>query len=97
MQEREFDRWGKTREKGIRKYVLVDGALAWGIGMFVLMKFFLPHQRISDLEAAIMWPAAGAAAYLVRWFFEEHRYRKEGARRAALPPPVSENQIWKDY
>jgi hypothetical protein len=100
METKEFDRWGKSRGKGMFKYILIDGVLAWGMPMFVVMTYLVPHPRLSVQQCAMLWPAMGAASSLATWLVQEHRYRKEAARRSSAPPPpapLSENSIWKDH
>jgi hypothetical protein len=99
MESREFDRWEKSRKKGMFKYVLIDGALAWGMTMFIIMTYLVPHPRLSVQQCAMLWPAMGAVQGLAVWLVEEYRYRKEVAKRSSAPPPpapLSENSIWKD-
>jgi hypothetical protein len=47
MESKEFDRWEKSRKKGMFQYLLIDGALAWGMTMFVIMTCLVPHPRLS--------------------------------------------------
>lgn len=100
IQEKKFERWGNSRQKGLFQYVLKVGVLAWGMPMFFIMTYLLPHPKLSLQLSAMLWLAAGAGYGLVMWFVHEHRYRKEVERRAAAPTPsvpLSENSIWKDY
>ncbi|MBE1162522.1 hypothetical protein [Dyella acidiphila] len=98
--EKEFARWGNVRKKGLFRYVLMAGVLAWGMPMFCVMTYLVPHPKLSVLQNAMLWSTAGAGYGLLMWFLQERRYRKGAATRAAAPAqpsPLSENSIWKDY
>jgi hypothetical protein len=100
MQERWLERWENSRQKGLFQFVLTAGVLAWGIPMFCVMTYLVPHPKLSVQQSAMLWSAAGVGYGLMMWFVQEHRYRKEIARRSALPAPpapLSENSIWKDH
>lgn len=99
-QEKWFERWENSRQKGPFQFVLTAGVLAWGMPMFCFMTYLVPHPKLSVQQSAMLWSAAGVGYGLVMWFVQEHRYRNEMARRAALPAPsapLSENSIWKDH
>jgi len=77
MKQKEFDRWAKSREWGMPKYVLLTGVVTWGIPMLVIMTFFVPHPKLSTLQSAALWLVAGAGYGIAMWLVQEHRYRKE--------------------
>lgn len=81
MQSREFDRWAKVREQGMLRYVLFRGLLCYGLPMFVLMTFVLPHPRLSAVQSVFLWWVLAGAGYGIgMWMVQERRFRKVAAR-----------------
>ena len=80
MKQKEFDRWAKSREVGMFRYVLLTGVVSWGIPMLVIMTFFVPHPKLSTLQSAALWLATGAFYGIAMWLVQEYRYRKESSR-----------------
>jgi hypothetical protein len=80
MQAREFDRWARAREQGVVRFVLRSGVLFYGLPMFVVMTYLIPHPRLSTGQSALLWLAAGAFYGIATWLVQEHRYRKVGGR-----------------
>ena len=81
MKEKELARWSTMREKGMLMFVLINGLLAWGAPMFVVMTFIVPnfvgaHSRLPVAIAALIWACAGLFYGVAVWLWQEHRYRK---------------------
>ncbi len=77
MKQKEFDRWAKSRQGGMFRYVLLTGVLSWGVTMFVIMTFVVPHPKLSTLQSAALWLTTGVGYGIAMWLVQEHRYRKE--------------------
>jgi hypothetical protein len=81
MQTREFDRWARIREQGRLRYVLVYGVLCYGLPMFVIMTYVIPHPRLTVAESALLWGALAGAGYgLGMWLVQERRFRRVAGR-----------------
>jgi hypothetical protein len=81
MQGRELDRWSKVRGQGMLRYVLLRGLLCYGLPMFVLMTYVIPHPRLTVAQSAVLWWAIAGAGYGVgMWMVQERRFRKVAAR-----------------
>jgi hypothetical protein len=80
MQTREFDRWAKIREQGMLRYVLLSGMVFYGIPMFLLMTYVIPHPRLTTPQSFLLWALAGAGYGAAMWTVQERRFRKVGGR-----------------
>jgi type IV secretory pathway TrbD component len=80
MQNREFDRWARIREQGVLRYVLLKGLLCYGVPMFVLMTYVIPHPRLTAPQSALLWAFTGAGYGLAMWMVQERRFRKVAGR-----------------
>ncbi|MET3652913.1 hypothetical protein [Dyella japonica] len=79
MQTREFDRWARIREQGVLRYVLLNGVLFYGLPMFLIMTFVIPHPRLTVMQSAFLWGALAGAGYgIAMWVVQERRFRKVG-------------------
>jgi hypothetical protein len=76
MKASEWERWARTRAQGISRYVLFSGVLAYGLPMFVIMTFLIPHPKFTKPESAILWLLTGAGYGIAMWLMQEYRYRK---------------------
>ena len=87
MIKERMEAWRRTREKGLARFVLVYGLMAWGMPMFVLMAFITePFSKGLTSTPAIahyiIWPVAGLLFGMALWGYCEARYRREMAARA---------------
>ncbi len=82
-----FARWGKTREKGMARYVIENGVLSWGLVMCfvftVLQSRGIVHYRgdRTDVTAVFLsnlklWLIAGAFYGIATWYALESAYKK---------------------
>ncbi len=84
---KELKKWEITRQKGKAKFILLNGVLAWGLPMFIVMTFFLnrrPDQMLSlttVFVSAIIWALGGALFGWMAWTWAERRYKKYLAAR----------------
>lgn len=76
MQSGEFDRWAKTRQRGMLRFVLRSGVAFYGLSMFFVMTYLFPHPRLTTAQSAMLWLIAGAGYGVAMWFVQEHRFRK---------------------
>ncbi len=76
MKAIEFERWARTRAQGKYRFVLLNGVLAYGVPMFVIMTFMIPHPMFTKPESALLWLLTGAGYGIATWLMQEHRYRK---------------------
>jgi len=85
VNSKEFEQWGNARKKGMLRYVLFNGAVLWGMSMFVgstiLITILISRPTMSLQLAAVLYLAAGAIIGLVIWVAQESRYRKASKRR----------------
>lgn len=81
MRDTERNRWERSRQRGMLRYVFVQGVLAWGATMFVLMTFVLKSSRLPVWQSALLWAAAGAAYGISVWLVQERRYARSLAAR----------------
>ena len=76
MQSGEFDRWARTRERGMWRFVLRSGVVFYGLPMFFIMTYLIPHPRLNTLQSALLWLIAGAGYGVATWIVQERRFRK---------------------
>lgn len=76
MQAKEFDRWARVRQQGMWRFVLRSGVLFYGVPMFLVMTYLIPHPRLSTSQSAVLWLLAGLGYGLAMWKVQEHRFRK---------------------
>ena len=75
-------KWEITREKGKARFILVNGVVAWGLPMFVVMTFLLNRDRAKTdpawmlVVSAVIWALGGACFGVAMWTISERRYRK---------------------
>ena len=80
MQAKEFDRWAKVREQGMLRYVVRSGVVFYGLPMFLIMTYLIPHPRLSTGQSAALWLVAGAGYGIAMWLVQERRFRKAAGR-----------------
>ena len=95
---KDIQRWEETRKKGKLNYVLINGLLAWGLPMFVVMTFFVMRKRGEPLRAdlvaisAVLWTLGGLVFGLTIWTVSEKKYQKylrESDSKDPGPPKLS--------
>lgn len=81
MQSKEFDSWARIRAQGALRYVLLNGVLFYGLPMFLIMTYVIPHPRLTLAQSALLWVAiAGAGFGVAMWMVQERRFRKVSGR-----------------
>jgi len=81
MQGKEFDRWARIRAQGALRYVLLNGVVFYGLPMFLIMTYVIPHPRLTVAQSALLWVAiAGAGFGAAMWIVQERRFRKVSGR-----------------
>lgn len=76
MQSGESERWARTRERGMLRYVLRNGVLFYGLPMFFIMTYLIPHPRLTTPQSAMLWLAGGAGYGVAMWLVQERRFSK---------------------
>jgi len=76
MQSGEFDRWARTRERGMWRFVLRSGVVFYGLPMFFIMTYLIPHPRLTTMQSALLWLLAGTGFGVAMWLVQERRFRK---------------------
>lgn len=77
-------RWLKTREKGYRKYILINGVVYWGATMLLLMTFIFnnPFQEGFALGLLVVYvfifTITGIAYGIMSWSINEKRLKNSG-------------------
>jgi len=80
MRASESRRWAETRKQGMLRFVMRSGVLLYGMPMFVIMTYLIPHPRLSTGQSALLWLAAGACYGIALWLVQERRYRRMAGR-----------------
>jgi hypothetical protein len=80
MQTNELNRWARVRGQGMLRYVLMNGLLCYGVPMFVVMTYVIPHPRLTTPQSAFLWALAGAGYGVAMWMVQERRFRKVAGR-----------------
>jgi len=88
MNEKEKARWGKIREKGKTKYILIHGIIGWGFITtiaYTVVTFLIDVVSGADLSllkslrdfaiALMVFPAIGFWQSLSRWAKNENEYK----------------------
>jgi hypothetical protein len=63
--EKRLLKWGTTREKGMRRFILLDGAIGWGVPtavMYSLVMWLISpgfHHVRDVVLALVVFPVAG--------------------------------------
>lgn len=87
MKQKHFEKWSKTREKGIKKFILVNGLLGWGLPMFLVMTFIINKPYNGEwspsliLFSAVIWTLGGLAFGYFTWGSAERAYKKALEKR----------------
>lgn len=79
MKPEQLEKWLATRQKGVARFVLVNGVLAYGLPMFLGMTFIVGRENLSVYFAyisAVAWTLGGALFGAVMWGIGERRFRK---------------------
>jgi len=75
-------KWEETRQKGKLRFIFLQGVVAWGVPMFIVMTFVLNRERAKTdppwmfLASAVIWACGGACFGLAMWTISERRYQK---------------------
>ena len=81
MNEKHIRNWKVTREKGVVRFILLRGLLAWGLPMFLIMTFLVNKTRLEDVaqlaSAAVVWSIGGLIFGGWMWTASEKRFRQQ--------------------
>jgi hypothetical protein len=79
---RSIQQWERIRARGLRRYVLVHGMLAYGLPLFLLMTFVVHREHLAPrvvLVSAVAWAIGGAVFGWVMWHARDRLYRRLAA------------------
>ena len=82
-------RWERIRARGMARYVLVQGVLAYGLPLFALMTFVVHREHASArfiLVSAAAWAVGGAVFGWILWHLRDRMYRRLAAH-FGIPGP----------
>lgn len=74
-----IQRWERVRARGLGRYVLVQGVLAYGLPLFLLMNFVVHREYLGwrvILASAVAWTLGGAVFGWAVWHARERLYRR---------------------
>lgn len=76
-----MQRWSKTREQGLRTWLVRRGVLRWGVPMYILMSAVQVAQRPSEWRRIVLgglpiWLACGVLWGALTWAMMERLYRR---------------------
>ena len=80
--EERLQRWANTRKRGLSRFMVVNGALVWGLTTcvlwLVLMRFISPSLNFKILipTALIVFPLSGLAWGWCVWHLSEKKFKK---------------------
>ena len=90
MKPEHVEKWRAIRAKGLWRYMLVSGVLAWGVPMFLVMTFVVNRQRAENVGLIalqlVIWLVGGAMFGTTMWYVMERQYRKAIAEAKAPTP-----------
>jgi hypothetical protein len=84
---KDIKKWETMRQKGKTKFILLNGVVAWGIPMFVIMTFVINRERARTkpawllLVSAVIWAIGGACFGLAIWTISEKKYQRYTAAK----------------
>ncbi|MGY1424505.1 hypothetical protein [Lysobacter sp. A289] len=79
MKPEQLEKWKETRQKGMLRFVLVNGVLAYGLIMFIVMTFVVHRDKLSVnfvWISAIVWSIGGALFGVLMWIINERKFHK---------------------
>jgi hypothetical protein len=79
---RSIQQWERIRARGLGRYVLVHGVLAYGLPLFLLMTFVVHREHAAPrfvLVSAAAWAVGGAVFGWVMWHARDRLYRRLAA------------------
>jgi len=86
---KDIKKWEITRQKCKTKFILLNGVVAWGIPMFVIMTFVINRERARTdpawllLLSAVIWAIGGACFGFAIWTISERKYQRYIAAKNA--------------
>ncbi|WP_442601413.1 hypothetical protein [Paenibacillus sp. KN14-4R] len=87
MDQKQAERWGKTRARGRNKYLLTYGILAWGIIPSILtsvLEFVNNGGQISPMYVAMRFFVFATVGFFVTnalWQSREQKFHQFAARK----------------
>jgi hypothetical protein len=90
--EARWQRWEETKQRGLLRFVLVAGMLAWGVMVGTIyslaMHFLRPAFPLGMLPFCIAWFAFGGILWaLAVWFYTDWKYARYLKRRGPKSTP----------
>ncbi|MGY0798829.1 hypothetical protein ACW7G0_07235 [Lysobacter sp. A286] len=79
MKPEQLEKWKETRQKGMLRFVLVNGVLAYGLIMFIVMTFVVHRDKLSVnfvWISAMVWSIGGALFGVLMWIINERKFHK---------------------
>jgi hypothetical protein len=79
MKQNQFDKWSITRSKGMLRYVITHGLLAWGLPMFIMTSFIYKdyNKDLADiLHKLFVYCSIGTLMHFLIWIYMENKYKK---------------------
>lgn len=85
MKPDQLEEWKRVRAKGLLRYVLARGVLAYGLPMFLAMTFVVNRDNLNGNFiglSAVVWSLGGALFGVLTWHLQERKFLKAGGSAA---------------
>lgn len=85
MKPDQMEEWQQVRAKGLLRYVLVRGVLAYGLPMFLAMTFVVNRDKLSGNSiglSVLAWALGGALFGVLTWHVQERKFLKASGSAA---------------
>ena len=84
MNEKHLKKWETIRERGVVRFVLLRGVLAWGFPMFLVMTFVVNRTSLENVSrisySAVIWVIGGTCFGMWMWRASEKTYQTNLSR-----------------
>ena len=80
-----MEEWKQVRAKGLLRYVLVRGVLAYGLPMFLAMTFVVNRDKLNSNFiglSVLVWALGGALFGVLTWHVQERKFVRAGGSAA---------------
>jgi len=79
MNRAQIQKWEKTKEKGMLRFVLLRGVLGWGVPVFIIMAFIVNKVSFGDerfIKGSLVFLVFGVLLGMYLWGDSERKYKK---------------------